>query len=202
VAAVSEDTKREIALGIYENGLLNFGEFTFKSGIKSPIYMNLRNLGSFPVFLKKIGKVFSEMMSDLEYDLVAGIPYGAIPVMMAVSLEDETPVIFPRKESKEYGMAKDIIGEFESGQRVVIVDDLVTNGDSKIESMVPFDAAGLKVQDFVVLLDYKRGADNLLSANGYRLHSAMSVAEAVAFVHEARKIDDEMFKKVNEFLDS
>jgi len=202
MAAISEDTKREIAMGIYENGLLNFGEFTFKSGIQSPMYMNLRNLGSFPAFLKKVGLVFSEIMSDLEYDLVAGIPYGAIPVMMAVSLESETPVIFPRKESKEYGMAKDIIGEFSAGQKVVIVDDLVTNGDSKIESMVPFDEAGLIVKDFVVLLDYKKGADQLLESNGYRLHSAMSVIEAVTFVHEAGKIDDEMYKKVDSFLNT
>ncbi len=200
MSQVSEESKREIALGIYEAGLLNFGEFTYKSGIQAPMYMNLRNLGSHPKFLKKVAKVFAELMDDLEYDLVAGIPYGAVSVMMAVSLELEKPVIFPRKESKEYGMAKDIIGDFEAGQRVVVVDDLVTTGDSKIECMVPFNAAELVVEDHVVLLDYQRGASDLLREHGMRLHAAMSVEEAVKIIAGEGLIEDEMFDKAMAFL--
>ncbi len=198
----SAEIKKEIALGIYSAGLLNFGDFTFKSGIKSPMYMNLRNLGSHPKFLKTVSKAVGEIVEELQYDLLAGIPYGAIPLMMGVSLELEKSVIFPRKESKEYGMAKDIIGDFEAGQRVVVVDDLVTTGDSKIESMVPFDEAGLKVQDFVVILDYDRGASELLSQSGYTLHSVMTVAEAVDIIAAESLIDEDMHARAKEFLAS
>ncbi len=200
--AVTSDTKKEIALGIFEAGLLNFGDFTFKSGIKSPMYMNLRNLGSHPKFLKKVSKAIGEIVEDLNYDIIAGIPYGAIPLMMGVSLELDRPVIFPRKESKEYGMAKDIIGDFEAGQRVVVVDDLVTTGDSKIESMVPFDEAGLKVEDFVVILDYDRGATDLLAQSGYALHSIMTTAEAVDIIAAESLIDEAMHERAKAFLAS
>lgn len=197
---IDDAIKQEIALGIYEHNMLQFGEFTYKSGIQAPIYMNLRNMGSHPAFLKKVATVFKTMLEGLEYDLIAGIPYGAIPIMMAVSFAAETPVIFPRKESKEYGMGKDIIGEFQKGQRVVIVDDLVTKGDSKIESLVPFDQAGLVVKDFVVLLDYQKGATELLESKGYSLHAAMSVSEVVEIVHDAGKIDASQYEKVKTFL--
>lgn len=193
-------TKQDIALGIYKSGLLNFGEFTFKSGIKSPMYMNLRNLGSYPEFLQKVALVFQDMMKDSTYELVAGIPYGAIPIMCAVSMNTKTPLIFPRKESKEYGMGKDLIGEFKAGQTAALVDDLVTKGDSKVESLVPLTNAGIKVTDIFVLLDYDKGAGELLESQGYTLHRFMTVQEVVDIVKEAGHIDDAMYEKASAFL--
>jgi len=193
-------TKQDIALGIHEAGLLNFGDFTYKSGIKSPIYMNLRNLGSYPSFLAKVSQVFEHMMKDVNYELIAGIPYGAIPIMCAVSMRTKTPLIFPRKESKEYGMAKDIIGDFKSGQVAALVDDLVTNGDSKVESMIPLTNAGIVVKDIFVLLDYDRGATELLKSQGYTLHSFMTTREAVDIIGGKGLIDDSMYQRAIKFL--
>jgi len=195
-------TKKDIALGVYNCGLLNFGEFTFKSGIKSPMYMNLRNLGSHPKFLRQVTDVFTSMMKGASFDLVGGIPYGAIPIMCSVSMELEVPLIFPRKESKEYGMAKDIVGDFSQGQNVALVDDLVTDGGSKTESLVPLEAAGLKVKDIFVLLDYDRGAKDTLAADGYTLHSFMTVTETVDLIYEAGLIEESTHERAKEFLTS
>lgn len=195
-----QPSNRQIALGIFEHGLLNLGEFTFKSGLKSPMYMNLRNLGSHPMFLKEIAKAFASQMQDYQFDLVGGIPYGAIPLMCAVSLEMNKPLIFPRKESKEYGMGKDIIGDFSAGQTVALVDDLVTDGASKVEALVPLESAELNVTDIFVLLDYDRGAAELLKDKGCTLHSIMTVRESIDHIHAAGRIDDAQYQRVTDFL--
>jgi uridine monophosphate synthetase len=200
MAELTKEQKRQVALGIYENGLLNFGEFTFKSGIKSPMYMNLRNLLSYPKFLKEVAALYAVMVEDLEFDQIGGIPYGAIAMASALSFELDVPWICARKESKEYGMAKDLIGDFEQGQTVLVVDDLVTNGDSKVESLVSFEGNGLKVTDFAVILDYDRGAKEKLAEKGYSLHAMMTSREAVDIIHEEGHIDDEMHRRCVEFL--
>ncbi len=200
MAEVSQETKKKIALGIVEYGLFNFGEFTFKSGIKSPMYMNLRNLLSYPEFLKEIAKAYAELISDLRFDRLGAIPYGAISMTGALSLELNMPWICARKESKEYGMGKDLIGDFKEGEIVLMVDDLVTNGDSKVESLGSFTGNGLVVKDFAVMLDYDRGATEMLAEKGFNLHRMMTVKEAVDIIHEEGKIDDSMYTKCIEFL--
>lgn len=200
MAEVSQDTKKKIALGIVEHGLFNFGEFTFKSGIKSPMYMNLRNLLSYPEFLKEIAKAYAELIKDLEFDRLGAIPYGAISMTGALSLEINVPWICARKESKEYGMGKDLIGDFKEGETILMIDDLVTNGDSKIESLGSFTENGLVVKDFAVMLDYDRGATEMLAEKGYNLHRMMTVREAVDIIHDEGKIDDAMYDRCIEFL--
>lgn len=200
MADLTKEQKKIVALGIYENGLLNFGEFTFKSGIKSPMYMNLRNLLSYPKFLKEVAKLYAVMIDDLEFDQIGGIPYGAIAMASALSYQLDMPWICARKESKDYGMAKDLIGDFEKGQTVLVVDDLVTNGDSKIESLVSFEGNGLLVKDFAVILDYDRGAKQKLAKAGYNLHAMMTSREAVDIIYESGHIDSGMHQKCVEFL--
>lgn len=202
MAELSTDQKKQLALGIYDNGLLNFGEFTFKSGIKSPMYMNLRNLLSYPKFLKDVAKMYATVCEDLEFDRLGAIPYGAISMTGALSLELDVPWICARKESKDYGMAKDLIGDFNEGETVLMIDDLVTNGESKVESLVSFQDSGLVIKDFVVMLDYDRGATTLLSDQGYNLHRMMTVREAVDIINDEGKMKSEMHKKVVAFLES
>jgi orotate phosphoribosyltransferase len=202
MGTVSDETKKKIALGIVEHGLFNFGEFTFKSGIKSPMYMNLRNLLSYPEFLKDVAKAYAELIDGVEYDRLGAIPYGAISMASALSLKLNTPWLCARKESKEYGMGKDLIGDFEEGETVLIIDDLVTNGDSKVESLGSFTGNGLSVKDFAVMLDYDRGATEMLAEKGFNLHRMMTVREAVDIIHNEGKIDDEMYQKCVAFLDN
>jgi uridine monophosphate synthetase len=125
-------TKEELALGLHEIGALKFGDFTFKSGIQSPMYLDLRLFISYPAFMKKVAKVYASILKDLEYDRLAGVAYAALPIAGAVSLELEQPWIFMRKEglAKGYGLKKSLEGEYKEGETVVMIEDLVTRATS------------------------------------------------------------------------
>ena len=122
--------KKEIALALHEIGAIKFGEFTLKSGIKSPIYIDLRLLISYPKVLKMISKAMIELAEGLEFDVIAGIPYTALPIATAISIEKDWPMVYARKEVKDYGIKKKIEGVFKEGDTALIIDDLITTGGS------------------------------------------------------------------------
>src|SRR5665213_2594038 len=121
----TEDQKRELALDLHSIGALKFGEFTFKSGIVSPMYLDLRLFISYPKIMKKVAKLYAEQLKSLQYDRLAGVAYAALPIAGAISLELEQPWIFMRKEglAKGYGMQKSLEGEFKKGETVVMIED-------------------------------------------------------------------------------
>src|ERR1700687_3535190 len=123
---LSQDTKAELAQKLYDIGVVKFGDFTFKSGINSPIYLDHRLLATHPKTLKYVAKIYAKLLKDLEYDRLAGIPYAAMPIAGAVSLLLERSWIYPRKEVKKYGTKSPIEGKYNKGETVVVLDDLIT----------------------------------------------------------------------------
>ncbi|MGH9856520.1 MAG: orotate phosphoribosyltransferase [Acidobacteriota bacterium] len=198
----AQSLKEEIALDLYKIGALKFGEFTFKSGIQSPMYMDLRLFVSYPKVLKKVAKAYAELIVPLVYDRLAGIAYTALPIAGAVSLEMEKPWIYMRKEglAKGYGLKKAIEGEYEKGDTVIVIDDLITKGDSKIEVIEPFKNYGLEIKDFVVLIDYEKGGSTLLKEKGYNLHAFLTMREVVDIMKSNGKLDAAKHKQCLEFL--
>lgn len=198
----STSLKEDIALELYGINALKFGEFTFKSGIKSPMYMDLRLFVSYPKVLKKVAKAYAELIKSLDYDRLAGIAYAALPIAGAVSLEMEKPWIYMRKEglAKSYGLKKAIEGEYIEGETVVVIDDLITKGDSKLEIIEPFTNSGLIIKDFVVLIDYEKGGSQLLKIKGYNLHAVMTMREVVEIMKNKNKIDHGKYEQCLEFL--
>ncbi len=199
-----EELQKEIALELHEIGALKFGEFTFKSGIKSPMYMDLRLFISYPKLLKKVAKAYAMLIEPLTYNRLAGIAYAALPIAGAVSLEMEKPWIYMRKEgiAKSYGLKKAIEGEFEPGDTIVVIDDLITKGDSKLEVIEPFQSNDLKINDFVVLIDYEKGGGALLQEKGYNLHAFLTMGEVIRIMKEEDRIDEEKYQQCLDFLAS
>ncbi len=200
----SEDHKVELALDLHEIGALKFGEFTFKSGIVSPIYVDLRLFVSYPKILKKVAKLYAEQLKSIKYDRLAGVAYAALPIAGAISLELERPWIFMRKEGlkKGYGLQKSLEGEYEKGETVVMIEDLVTRATSLMEAIPAIEEHGLIIKDAVVLLDYGKGGGGVLRKGGYNLHAFMTMREMVDIMFAEGKIDADKHKQSLEFLEA
>lgn len=194
--------KKELVLDLYNIGALKFGEFTFKSGIVSPMYIDLRLFISYPKVLKKVAKLYVEQLEGLKYDRLAGVAYAALPIAGAISLELDKPWVFMRKEAlkKAYGLEKSLEGEFNKGETVVMIEDLVTKATSLLEAIPAIEEHGLAVKDAVVLLDYEKGGRQALETKGYNLHAFMTVREMVDIMHAAGKIDAAKHAQCLKFL--
>ena len=192
--------KREIALALHEIGAIKFGEFTLKSGIKSPIYIDLRLLISYPKVLRLISEAMIEAAEGLQFDVIAGIPYTALPIATAISLSRDWPMVYARKEIKDYGTKKKIEGVFKEGDTALIIDDLITTGGSKFETIEPFEASGLKITDFLVLVDREQGGGRILEEKGYKLHSIIGINELLDVLDAEGKIDKEKYQEAKTFI--
>ena len=169
--------KTALADGLLAAGCIKFGEFTLKSGLQSPIYIDLRQVISYPQLLAQIGQAYLPLIRDLQFDRLAGLPYAAIPIATAASLAGNYPMIYPRKEVKAYGTKAEIEGEYHPGETALIIDDLATTGGSKFEAIEKLTAAGLVVRDVVVLVDRQSGAKEALEQAGLRLRAVLTIGE-------------------------
>jgi uridine monophosphate synthetase len=190
----------EIALGLHALGAVRFGDFTLKSGKKSPIYIDLRLLVSDPGLMAAVARALAGIMSGLSYDRIAAIPYGGLPIGQAVALCTGKPLLYPRREVKEHGTKKLIEGAFAPGETVVVLDDLITTGASKIEALTPLQDAGLKVEDVVVLVDREQGGASELAWKGIALHAALTLNQILDCLVRHGRIDDAVRAKVNAAL--
>lgn len=189
-----------LADGLLEAGCIKFGEFTLKSGLKSPIYIDLRYIISFPKLLEQIGAAYLPLLSTLHFSRIAGLPYAAIPIATAVSLQGNYPMIYPRKEAKTYGTKAEIEGEYHAGETVVVIDDLATTGGSKFEAIEKLTGVGLVVKDVVVLVDRQSGAKESLEQAGYNLHAVLTITQLLDHWEANGKVSKEKIEETRAFL--
>lgn len=187
-------------LNLYKIGAVKFGEFKLKSGVLSPIYIDLRLIISYPKLLREIAELVWEKIHALSFDRICPVPYTALPIATAISLDHNIPMLMRRKEVKDYGTKKAIEGVFEKGQKCLVVEDLITSGISIFETIEPLENEGLKIEDIVVLLDRQQGGKKHIEERGYRLHSVVTLKELLSILEQEKKIDQATVKKVYEHL--
>jgi len=185
---------------LLDAGCVRFGQFTLKSGLRSPIYLDLRQLISAPALLADVGRAYVELLRGLRFDRLAALPYAALPIATAISLQGGWPMIYPRKEAKSYGTAAEIEGAFVAGERAVVIDDLATTGGSKFEAIEKLTAAGLVVEDVVVLIDRQSGAAEALRAAGFRLHAVLTLTQMLDHWEQAGRVPAEQIAATRAFL--
>jgi len=195
-----EKQVQELALALHATGCVQFGRFKLKSGLLSPIYVDLRLLVARPALLRQVGEVLAARARSLQFDVLAAIPYAALPIGVAVALALDAPLVYPRKEVKNYGTERSVEGVFQPGQTALLIDDLITKGHGKLEALAPLEAAGLRVKDILVLIDREQGGVEELDAHGYVVHAVLTLAQVLDVLVEAGQLEPERSDQVRQWL--
>ncbi len=192
--------KEKMILDLHEVRIIDFGQFKLKSGIMSPYYIDLRLLVTFPHLLELVSDVLWEKIRLKPFDLIAGIPYAALPMSTAISIRYNRPMIFLRKEKKDYGKGKMIEGIFHKGQHVVIIDDVISDGASKFETIKPIEEVGLEVSQVVVLLDRGQGGPQTVRDKGYDCTAITNMDEVLEVLYKHGRINYEQLMECQKFI--
>ncbi|PID87989.1 MAG: hypothetical protein CSB06_02685 [Bacteroidia bacterium] len=197
-----EMTKELFVLRLHDIEAIKFGEFTLKSGLKSPFYINIRDMISYPRILNGIAKLIADKVQHLQFDYIAGIPYTALPIATLVADILDKSLIYMRKEEKSYGTKSNIIGKFKKGEKCLIIDDLITTGESMLETAEKFREAGLQVLDFAVIIDRSQNGEEIMQQHGYRLHSFVNVNEIIQILEAGHRISRDQASAVKRFTEN
>lgn len=186
---------------LIDTGCFKLGDFVLKSGKKSPFYIDLRRLISDPVALETAGQAYAELARACVFDRLAGIPAAALPLATAAGLALAAPMIWPRMPVKDHGTGNKIEGDYRAGERVLLLDDLITTGASKLEAIEILRGQGLAVEDLVVLIERGRQGRVDMERAGVRLHAFFHVKEVFASCERLGLIDAAKRGELERFVD-
>lgn len=193
--------KEKLAVELFENGCVKFGNFTLASGKQSPIYVDLRRIISYPSLFEKCIAAYSRLTKGINFDLLGAVPYAALPAASGVSQKLSKPLIYPRKEAKTHGTGQMIEGAFTQGQTVLLIEDVITTGGSIVSAIQTLRDGGLTVRDVLVLVDRQQGGEAAMKNENINLHSVMTIKEIVEILHEGKKLEGNLYQEVRSYLD-
>jgi uridine monophosphate synthetase len=191
-----------IVEGLLSMGCIRFGEFTLKSGLLSPIQIDLRQLISYPGWMTQVASAYIRALRTHTFDRIAGLPYAALPIATAISLQANLPMIYPREKEKLEQDIKTIEGIYHTGETVVLIDDLAITGQSSLAALKVMEEAGLMVGDVIVLIDCDLGAREFLSRNGYHLDALFTLTQLLDYWEETERVPLDQIANVRAFLKS
>ncbi len=191
----------KIAKALVEADVVKFGDFTLASGIKSPIYVNLRVVPSYPESFDAVIEELSKAVKKIKPDVVAGAETAGIPLAAAICLKTKIPMIYVRKRPKGYGMDQLIEGELKKGQKVVLVDDMATNAFSKLKFVEGIKQAGGIVEDVIIVLDREQGGADALAKEKVKLHSLITLKELLNYMKNNNLIDNNRYNEIFDYLE-
>ena len=194
--------KRRVMRGLLDTGCFKTGSFVLKSGKTSPFYIDLRRAISDPALLDDVAEAYAMVVSDLRFDRIAGIPAAALPLATATAVRLKVPMVWPRMPAKDHGTGVRVEGHFVPGERVVLLDDLITTGASKIEAIEILRGEGLVVEDLAVLLERGTQGRKDMVASGVTLGAFMHVRELFAYCEELGVIDRRERERLEAFADA
>ena len=189
------DPMDELIVDLFDIGCLLFGEYVQASGAVFNYYIDLRQIISDPNLFHRVLHGYSGLLNQLAFDRIAGIPYGSLPTATGLSLALHKPLIYPRKEVKAHGARRLIEGDFNEGDQVVVVDDILITGGSVLEGIAKLENSGLVVKDVVVFVDHggerDRRARQRLESKGYRVHAVLDIPRITSTLLKAGRLSQE-----------
>lgn len=195
-----EEMKSELCQVLHKIGALQFGTFKLASGMISPYYIDLRIVPSFPDAFTKVCNLYSKMIEKEvgaeNFDRIAGIPVAGMPFASVVAYQFKKPFLFIRKDVKMHGREKKIEGILMPGNKVLLMDDLITTGMSLVDAAKTLRAEGGVINDVVVLVDREEGGKESISKDGMTLHYLLKASEAAQKLHAIGVISNEQYKTI------
>jgi orotate phosphoribosyltransferase len=164
-----------LASRIAEVSLLR-GEFTLRSGRKSNYYLDKYRFETQGDILQALGQLFAEHVSP-EVDRIAGAELGAVPLAAATAMFTGKPCVYVRNQKKEYGTAKQVEGVLNAGEKVLIVEDVLTTGGQVLEAAKVLESLGVKIVKIVAVIDREEGARQAIEGAGYRFDALFTTTD-------------------------
>jgi orotate phosphoribosyltransferase len=168
----------DLAARVREAAVLE-GDFLLRSGRRSRFYVDKYRFGTRPDLLAEIGEALALRIGAVEPQAtrIAAPEVGAIALAAAASLRSGLPFVIVRKAPKEYGTTKRLEGAFEPGERLVVVEDVVTSGGAALEAVAALREAGLRVSTAVCVVDREEGGVDELARAAIRLRPLFRAEE-------------------------
>jgi orotate phosphoribosyltransferase len=172
-----EKPKKNLLNLLTTHQVIQFGRFTLASGRESDYYVDMKKAITDPILLREIGQLMAEKIASEKVDKIAGPALGAVPIATAVSLTSGIPMLMIRKSKKGYGTSKLIEGELEKGDRVVVVEDVTTTGNSLLKAIKAVKDNGGVVIRALVAVDREEGARENLLKKGVKLEPLVTKSD-------------------------
>lgn len=169
----------------------------------SPFYINLRRLcgsgNALGIAADALAVLIEASGLEFEFDRLAGIPLASLPFVGVLAVNLDKPMVIPRPP-KTHGTGETVEGPFEEGETILLVDDLVTKADSKLEAADVLRKKGLTVKDCIVLVDREQGGAAQLAEAGITLHSVFTISELLDILEKEEHLDPETAAEIREYL--
>jgi orotate phosphoribosyltransferase len=197
VALTKKDRMANI---LYKIDAVKFGVFQLSSGKQSPYYIDLRVIPSFPDAFREICDAYAQQITDeigiKNFDRIVGVPIAGIPFASQIAYNLQKPFLYVRKDIKLHGRERRVEGILVSGDKVLLVDDLLTTGLTLKNAVEATRAEGGVVTDAVVFLDREEGGRELLEQTGVKLHPLLKISEVANTLYDIGAIDKESLKTI------
>jgi orotate phosphoribosyltransferase len=196
---------KQVGILLIKNNAIKFGDYILTSGKRSPYYIDLRLTISSPITMDWVGNALSRIILNEigrhKIDKLLGVPTAGVPFATVVSQKLSIPLIYYRQARKEHGVRKKIEGILDRNDRVLIVDDLITTGESVIEAAEVVRDQGGVVNELVVLLDREQGGQEKLRSSRIEPHLLFKISDAMTWLHNVGLIKDEIYGTVRQYIE-
>ena len=196
------DFVKEFATFLYEKKIIRFGDFTLASGKKSPYYIDLRLVPSFPHEYRKMIKGLQNLIAEdigfENFHSLVSVPTGGLVVAASLATEIVKPLNYVRSSTKDHGTGKSIEGVTYQEMKLLMIDDVVTSGGSVINAIKIIKDKKMIVSDAYVIVDRMEGASQALQAEGVKLHSLLTINDITQSLFEQKLITEDSLKQIQD----